>query len=464
MRPPHSLDAERSVIGQLLRGDSQTVATVIGAKLEPRHFYAPAHKIIVGAIYENHFGDLPFDAVSIGERVAKGLAAHWSVSDPEAVSRVREISTDRFHGKLLDHAKIVQEKHSYREILDLTATVQGEVEREEKTPEEIAGLASKGAMEIATDSLLTSDLLSFGDMGRNYYGQAREAKAAKEAGAEIGAKFGMPFIDDYTRGLRKTELYLAAGEPGVGKSAVFVKAGLQFAGRQMRKAAESRIGTLVLSLEMGEEPTNMRIASAVTGIDGGKLREGRITDGELGSIALQWGRRKDIPLWFNFASNARASQLRALVVEGIRHHNTGLIIIDHFRHFSMDHHYVSQLQEDEDKVKFLKESIAGDLGCAVICLSHTTKGIGESRNARPNLGHMRGSYQVAAAADFVSFIHQPYMYATDEQRETGEVTETMMENIWEKNRHGYKGIAQFEMEAARMDITDGHKEKGNATW
>jgi replicative DNA helicase len=422
-------------------------------KLMPKHFYAPAHKVIATAIYENHFADLPTDAITIGERCAKQLSRQWSVEEAEAVSRVREISTERFHGKINDHAVMVQKKHSYREILDLTATIEGEVEREDKAPEEIAGLASKGAMEIATDSLLTSEIVHFGQMGRNYYQQATEAKAAHERGSEIGAKFGLPFIDDYTRGLRKTELYLGAGEPGVGKSAVFVKAALKFAGKQMQKSnADHRVGTLILSLEMGEEPTNMRLASAVTGIDGGKLREGRITDGEMGAIAREWGRRRDIPLWFNFASNASASQLRALVVEGIRRFNTGLIIIDHFRHFKMDHHYQSQLVEDEDKVKFLKESIAGDLGCAVICICHTTKGIAESRNSRPNLTHMRGSYQVAAAADFVSFVHQPYMYAMDDERESGKVTENQMEMIWEKNRHGYKGIAQFEMEAARMHI------------
>lgn len=452
MKAPHSLDAERSVLGQLLRGDDETIALVVGMKLQPEHFYSPAHKLIASAIFENHFADMPSDAISIGERIAKQLASQWSVEEGEAVSRVRALANERFYGKLSDHAVIVQQKNSYREILDLTARIEGEVSREEMSPEEIAGYASKGAMEIATDSLLTSEIIHIGQMGRSYYQQAQEAKAAFEAGAEIGAKFGMPFIDEYTRGLRKTELYLVAGEPGVGKSAVIVKAALRFAGRQMKRPEERRIGTLLLSLEMGEEPTNMRLASAMTGIDGGKLREGRITDGELGSIAREWGRRKDMPLWFNFASNARASQLRALVVEGIRRYNTGLIIIDHFRHFGMDHHYSSQLQEDEDKVKFLKEAIAGDLGCAVICLAHTTKGISESRNSRPNLTHLRGSYQVAAAADFVSFIHQPYMYATDEQRDSLEVTENMMENIWEKNRHGYKGIAQFEMEAARMHI------------
>jgi replicative DNA helicase len=177
-----------------------------------------------------------------------------------------------------------------------------------------------------------------------------------------------------------------------------------------------------------------------------------MSEGDLGQIIQSWGRNKDIPLYFNFASNARASQLRALVVEGIRRHNVGLVVIDHFRHFSMDRFYQSQLQEDEDKVKFLKEAIAGDLNTAVVCVCHTTKGIAESRNSRPNLTHLRGSYQVAAAADFVSFVHQPFMYASDEDRESGEVTEDQMEMIWEKNRHGYKGIAGFSMRASRMEI------------
>src|SRR3954451_15411081 len=176
MKPPHSLDAERSVISQLLRGDPNLIAEVIGMKLQPSHFYAPAHKVIVGAIYDNHFADLPTDAITIGERTSRQLSQQWSVEDAEAVSRVRDISTERFHGKIADHAVMVQRKPSYREIMDLASVIEGEVEREDKSPEEIASLASKGAMEIATDSLLTSEIIHFGQMGRSYYQQALEAK------------------------------------------------------------------------------------------------------------------------------------------------------------------------------------------------------------------------------------------------------------------------------------------------
>jgi len=452
MKPPHSLDAERSVIGEMMRGGQEVCARIVGTLLEPKHFYAPAHKIIYGALYENYYGDMPLDPLSIGTMASKKLAKVWSCPEESAITQVREISTERMPGDVIDHAVLVKRKADYRAMLDLTHQVEGEIEREEKSPEEIAGITSQNAMKIATSTLLTQEIVSFGDMGRRYYDQAQRAKAAYEKGHEIGAKFGMQFIDDYTRGLRGSELWLCAGEPGVGKSAVLVNAVLRYAERQMKRPEDQRVAAMVLSLEMGEEPTNIRIASSVGGIDGSRLREGRITDGDLGRILKQWGRRKDIPLYFNYASNARASQLRALVVEGIRRHNVGVVVIDHFRHFGMDRFYQSQLQEDEDKVKFLKEAIAGDLNTAVVCICHTTKGIAESRNSRPNLTHLRGSYQVAAAADFASFVHQPFMYASDEARETGEVTEDQMEMIWEKNRHGYKGIATFSMTASRMHI------------
>jgi replicative DNA helicase len=452
MKAPHSLEAERSVLGQMLRLGEKTSAEVIGTLLEPRHFYAPAHRTIYAAIYEGYYADLPLDPLTIGTTCSKQLAKLWSCSEESAVTRVREMSSDRFPGKVIDHAKLIKQKADYRELLDLSRTIEGEVEAEERSAEEIAGITSQSAMQIATNTLLTQEIIPFGDLGRRYHGQATMAKEAHDKGIELGVRFGMPFIDNFTRGLRATEVLLGAGEPGVGKSAVYAKAAQRYAQKQMMKPEGERVATLVLSLEMGEEPTNMRLASMLTQIDGGKLRDGAISDADLNRILYEWGRRKDIPLYFNFASNARASQLRALVVEGIRRYNVGLVIIDHFRHFSMDRRYDNQIREDEDKVKFLKESIAGDLNTAVICMCHTTKGIGDSRNARPNLTHLRGSYQVAAAADFVSFIHQPYMYATDEQRESGEVTETQMEMIWEKNRHGYKGIAQFHMNAARMDI------------
>lgn len=442
--PPHSLEAERSVIGQMLAGGTKLSGEVIGTQLAPTDFYAPAHQIIFDAIYNSYFSDDPIDPLSIGEIASKQLGRLWSCDENDAIVRVRDLAVgQQFAGSVIDHSKVVKRHAHYRKILDLAASAVKEVGDEKRSPEEIASLVSHQAMRIATDSLLTHELLSFGDLGRNFLKHMELLKQAKEQGIELGAYFGLPFLDRYLRGLQPTELWILAGEPGAGKSFVGVKAAMNFAERQMKQQPGNEVATLVLSLEMGETPNNMRVAQVLASLDGTKLREGSQSPEELTRIEVEWGKRQKLPMYFNFTSHMRASQMRALAVEAIRRHNVGLILIDHMRYFDMDERYDNKTDEDEAKARFLKESIAKDLNCAVICLAHTTKGIESSPDRRPQLSHLRGSGQVAAHADFVSFMYRPYKYAEDADKINGVVTETDAEMIWAKNRHGLDDSDQF---------------------
>lgn len=426
---------------------------VIETKLEARHFYAPAHQVLYDAIYDAYYGDLPIEPLAIGDACSKRLAKVWSCEENDAIVRVRQLATEQtFTGSILDHAKVVKRKWDLRCILDVAATMQHEVAEENKSPEEIAGIASQESMKIATSTLLTHELIPFGELGRRFVKRARLLRKAREEGIELGAYVGLQFIDKYTRGIQPGELVIGGGEPGVGKSAVWWKAGMGFAERQMAKPEDQRIAAFILSLEMSEPPSSDRIAASVGQLDGGKIREGDIDENMMRTIIYEWGRRKDIPLIFNFTSMLRASQLRALVVEGIRKYNVGVVIIDHFRYFDMDKRHTNPVQEDEEKARFLKESIAKELNVAVVCLAHTTKGIENQPDRRPTLSHLRGSGQVAAHADFVNFMYRPYAYATDEQKALGEIQETDAEMIWKKNRHGLDGIAPFHFEPSIMHI------------
>jgi replicative DNA helicase len=324
-----------------------------------------------------------------------------------------------------------------------------------KTPQEAGADISHQAMMVATSTLLTTDILSFGDLGRRYVQTAEAERAARAAGKELGAHFGLKFIDQWTRGVRPSEFWIIGGEPGTGKSAVSWAAAMKFAERQAVNPMNEQVGTLVLSLEMGEGDSEMRIAQSISKVDGGKLREARQTDEDMRRIITEWGRRKDLPIWFNFSSTIRASQLRAIVVEAIRRHNCGLVVIDHFRYFDMDHRTRDNpVVEDEEKARFLKEDIAKDLNVAVVCLAHTTKGVEMQADRRPTLSNLRGSGQVAAHADFVSFVYRPYMYASEQAKDMGEVFDTDAEMIFRKNRHGVDGISRFTFEPHTMTVKD----------
>lgn len=451
---PQSVEAERSVLGQVMAGGEKTAGEVVGTLLEGQHFHDPANKLIFDAVVESYYAEDPIDGISIGQRIAPKLSRAWAVNEDQAISKCRELAVGMRHtGSVIDHAKIVKREFDKRELLDVAAEIERLVAEGEKSPEEIGGLVSADAMRIATDSLLTQDLVSFGDSGRDFVHIMRKQKELAEKGIEAAAYFDLRFIDDFTKGLRPTELLFSAGEAGVGKSAVWWTSAIRFAERQMLKPAERRIGVLILSLEMGKEPSQIRVAQTLTQLDGTLFREAQFTEGQLQQVVKEWGKRKNLPLWFSHASTLRASQIRALCVEAIRKHNVGLVVIDHFRYFDMDRHYQNKNDEDEEKVRFLKENLAKDLDLAVICLAHTVKTI-ETSDGRPNKSHLRGSGQISADADFVNFIYRPYHYATERAKENGDVRETDAEMIWAKSRHSGDGAAEFYFEPQRMDIRD----------
>jgi replicative DNA helicase len=450
---PFSLEAEQSVVGQCL-ATPKIVGQVVSTMLEAAHFFNPPMRALYDEIVQRYYADEAIDALTVGEHVGVTLARSWGVEESEAVARVQRLASGR-QGRApaaIEHAKLVKRHADYRALLDLAEQIKRDVDNETDSPEQIAGLASQTAMQVATSTLLTQDLVTFEDLGRNFVREQRKLMAARAQGVELGAYFGLSFLDSYLRGLRPSELFFVAGEPGAGKSFVTWKAAQLFAERQMRKPPETRIGTLVLSLEMSEENSSTRVAQSLAKLDGGKLREGRTDDADLASVIAEWRKRKDLPLYFNFSSNMRASQLRALVVEAIRRHNVGLVVIDHFKYVDMDGRWRSDLEQEEAKARFLKQDVATQLNVAVICLAHTTKAIEGREDARPKLSHLRGSGQVAAHADFVGFVYRPYNHAKQDAIDAGEVKRTDAELIYAKSRHGLEGTADFFFDASTGTI------------
>jgi replicative DNA helicase len=430
--PPNSPDAEASVVGQMLARPS-VVGEVIGTSLQPQHFYHPALRALFHEIVAAYYADDPIDALVIGEHASKQLARLWRCDEPVAVQKVQELAARQriAAGRAPEHAALIKRDADYRSLLDLAYSTMELVAEEKQGPDEVAALVSQNAMQIATATVATNEIISC---------------------VELGAYFGLQFLDFHLRGLRPTELMILAGEPGAGKSAVSWVASQRFAERQMAKTDDRRVGTFICSLEMGEEPSNVRLAQHNTGIDGGALREGKTDEDDLRSIIHAWKAKQGLPLYFNFTSTLRASQLRALIVEAIRRHNIGLVVIDHMRYFDMDGRYGSQTEEEEAKARFLKEDIAKTLNVAVIVLAHTTKAIENREDRRPRLSDLRGSGQVAAHADFVGFVHRPYNAASQDAKDEGRVSRTDAELIWAKARHAPDSIAEFYFDPNTMTV------------
>jgi replicative DNA helicase len=465
---PNDPQAEWSVVGQML-ARPEVIGEVVGTQLEGDDFFSRDCRLVFEAVVEMHYADQKVDPITVGERLRSSLATIWGCDEGEIAGRLANASIYRSHydNTAVEHSKVVRR---YGDLRRIQFVAQGALEAIKEgvlTPEEIGDRMTTEAARITAGAAKRAELLTFTDVGREYIKILRQTKAAHDAGLRIGVHTEMPFVDFYTKGLKPTELWMFAGEPGVGKSAVAWTVGEQFARYQKKlhltrrsealrqglgEPEDKRIGTLILSMEMGLEPSGGRLAQSLTGFDGGRLREGDVSDDEMKKLVMRWAGEEELPLIFNFAPNFRMSQMRALIVEAIRKHNIGFVIIDHFRMFDPDRKVNNPNQEDEAKVRFLKENIAKELNVAVMCLAHTVKISREGSDGRPTLRDLRGSYQVAAHCDIVSFMYRPIMYASENEINEGTISPTTAEMIYSKNRNGALGSMDFHADFSKMVI------------
>lgn len=446
-RAPGSRRAEESVIGALLRSE-EARTQVISSGLEAEQF------IYLGAVYEEiverYYGDDPIDPLSVAEALGPKLADKWGVEEQRAVDKVISLARPDPADTVAvrEHAKIIKRHADYRTIVNITGDAITEALTQERNPEDIAGVLAAAATRIVTGALTNAELLTYSELGRRWTRAMREEIAARQAGVELGAFFGIEGLDEFIKGLRPTELMFLGGDPGVGKTAIAMTMMRNFARRQMRKPAEQRVGTLFLSLEMGEKGSADRFAQMESRIEGERLRLGTLSRVELRAIAERWASSRELPIITNFSGELRESQVKALCVDAIRKHQVGLVVVDHFRLIKPDERFNNANEADEQIVKFLKATLAKDLNLAVICLAHTTKN--EAR--RPVMDDLRGSKMISAFADIVAFPYWPWKHATEAEREREMIGREDYEVIFDKVRSAAPGTGQLFIDMATMTI------------
>lgn len=449
---PASQRAEEAILGAILR-DPEVAAEIIGAMLEPAHFYFKPYRLLFEEVVERFYGDESIDALLIAEKISKRAAVSWgNIEERAAIDRILALREARMEGTAnpTELARVVKRHADYRSLLTLSDAIRRSVEEESDEPDTIASAASTDAMKIATDRLLHDETLSYLDQGKRFVADMRSAIATREAGIKLGVEFDLPAIDDFTGGLLPGELLILGGPPGAGKSAIAWYMARKFARTQVRRPPEERVGTLIGSFEMPERQSSSRLAQMISKIDGDKLRKGTLTTDELMSLARRWAKERDLPLYTNFSGYVRHAQLRAIAVESVRRYNVGLIIVDHFKFLKPDDRSLKPNEADDETVMFLKR-LALDLNCVIICLAHTVKGI-QSADKRPTMTELRGSGMISAFADFVALMHRPYKHASQRERDEGAVSREDAELIWDKTRYAGEGTGEFEMDLSTMSI------------
>ncbi len=421
--PPHSEQAERSVIGSMMMDkDAISVATEL---LQPTDFYEPKLGIYFKVMTELAQEGTEADLVTIQDRLKKEEIPEEYASLEYLAQLVDAVPTS---ANVKYYAEIVREKSLLRQLIKASEKIANTCYLDKEETAEIFGKAEKDMFAILQKSNNSRDLTEISEIVLDTLNNIE--MAAKNKGAVTGIPTGFLDLDYMTAGMQPADLVIVAARPSMGKTAFVLNMAEYMAVRNNQTTA-------IFSLEMSKTQLVNRMLAMNSKINAQSLRTGKLDDSE----------------WAELVESARAIGGSALVIDDTPaisvgelrqkcrklklERNLKCVIIDYIQLMTLNHKAESEQLKVSEISRTLK-AIAREIECPVIALSQLSRAVESRPDKRPMLSDLRESGAIEQDADVVMFIYRDEYYLKDKSEHPGEA-----EIIIAKQRNGPVGTVNL---------------------
>lgn len=426
---PHSLEAERSVLGAILI-DNDVYATA-AAVLEPQHFFRDAHRRIFARL--GHLGEQsrPMDLVTLHEEL-------------DRVGELDEVGGTAYLSTLIDgvphatniefYARIVKEKATLRELIYAANTMLADAYEADEDADMLLERAEASVMQIGRqkgqrDFILADDWMT----------EVRPviAAAIENPSTITGVSTGFHELDALTRGFQRADLIYIGGRPSDGKTSVMT---------QMFLHTSDRIMTGVESIEMKRREIGQRAIAMEAQVGLYQLLTGHLSDAQQRAVGQAMERIAAKQLAIDDASGITSMQLRSKIRRLASRYGLGIVFIDYLQLIQS-----SQRAERRDlelgMISASLKALAKDLDIPIVVLSQLTRDSAKEKR-RPILSDLRDSGALEADADVVLLLHRPR--AGDGSYQDGEDAELIVA----KARNGPTGTVKLKWNGSQVRFTE----------
>ena len=432
--PPHSIEAEKALLGCILIENS-SISKVV-SHLQPESFYKPAHskiyKVMMGLFEENE----SIDTITVVDRLQK----NGELDNVGGAFYISALSTETASSENVEYYRnIVTDKSILRNIIstsiDLsTLAYEGQsdvnsiLDRAEQKLFELSHNFNRGGF-IQIEEMLHNVLDKWGNHKKGQF---------------LGVATGFSELDKKLSGFQKSDLIIIAGRPSMGKTALALS--------MARNAAvkyNMKIG--VFSLEMSCSQLTERLITAEAKVDSHLVRDGRLPAKDWKKLSKAAGNLAKAQIFIDDSADMNIMELRAKARRLKSEKNVDCIFIDYLQLLNVSGKSESRQQEISFISRSLK-ALAKDLDVPVIALSQLSRALEARQDKRPMMSDLRESGAIEQDADVVLFIYRPIVYSKKEEDEgRGEI-------IISKHRNGPTGIIDvaFVDKYARFENIDLH--------
>ena len=404
--PPHSLEAEQSVLGGILLSDRAMYGLVIEEGLKPEDFYRDRHRVIYESMLLLYRESEPIDVLTVSEhlRTAGRLEeAGGKAAIDELTGGVPGL------GGIRRYARIVREHALMRRLLSTTYEIQASVLNHDGAPRDLVERAERAMLEVAHDDR-QKDFRTIDEILDDEL--KKMEKLSREGTSLTGTPSGFRDLDEITGGFQPGNLIVIAARPSMGKSALVTNIAENAAIDHGRPVA-------LFSLEMSETELAQRFVASQGRIKGDELRKGRVPDGKWPKILAASARLAAAPIHIDDSSDVGIIEIRAKARRLHQQEPLGLIIIDYLQLMRPEAGVESRVQQVGEMSRGLK-ILARELNVPVIALSQLSRAVetrGQSIDSkRPLLSDLRESGSIEQDADLVAFIFREEYYDHESER------------------------------------------------
>lgn len=416
---PQNIDAEMSVLGTaFLKSD---IVDKLCDELTVDMFFHEPHKKIFNAIIALREKNIPLDITTLSDEL-ENKSELASVGGVEYLTDV--ISSVATAANIDYYIGIVRDKAVRRFLIDTATDIAGDAYDSEEELNDLLDNADK-KMTNVINNRRTSDFLSISEVIRKT--QSVLESLAKNTSDITGVPSGFSDLDKMTSGFHENELIIIAARPGVGKTAFSLNIATNVALRTKRPVA-------IFNMEMSAEQLLMRMISAVGGVDGYKLKTGKLEHNDWKKVNEAMSQLAESKLFIEDVSGLTISEIKAKCRKlKNTEKDLGLIIIDYLQLIQGSARYAGNRVQEVTEISRGLKTMAMELKTPVIALAQLSRSVETREDKKPTLSDLRESGSIEQDADIVGFL-----YREDYYKNNGE-NNAPTEFIIAKHRNGGTG-------------------------
>ncbi len=401
--PPHSTEAEQSVLGGLMLDNRawDRVADIVVSE----DFYRRDHQLIFGAI-----GDLadrvqPCDAVTVSEF----LERRNELDDAGGLAYLGQLAKDTpSAANIVAYAEIVRERSMLRSLI----RVGGEIAASAFSPDgrdagDLVDDAERRVFEIAERGQRSGS--GFVHLKKILPGTIDRLDELQNSEGHItGLPTGFDDLDRMTAGFQGGDLVIVAGRPSMGKTSLAMNIA-------EHAAISAAVPVAIFSMEMSAEQLSFRMISSLGRVNQSHLRTGNFSDEDWHRINAAVSLMSEARIFIDDTPALNPTEVRARCRRLAREHGLGLIVLDYLQLMQVAGTVENRATEISQISRSLK-ALAKELSVPIIALSQLNRSVEQRNDKRPVMSDLRESGAIEQDADVIAFIYRDEVYNKETMR------------------------------------------------